>query len=233
MSDQNKSSMKIQIAILAIFVVFMPLGSWYYLQSGHNYNKELMAELKDYGKVPSFELVNQNNDTIKNEDLEGKFFVVDFYNQGSASAKTTMDYARRILGQFETQNDFFFISHCLDPLNQNARKLKRFAESEDLAIQRAHFFSGSKQDLLRLLSIGYKVPILDQRKDDGSIPLKSNISQLPEEYPYLVLVDDNMTIRNYYNVNDEDSVKRLVEHLALILPREKKGKAELKREKEK
>ena len=105
MTDRKKITNKIQLAILVLFIIFMPLGSWYYLQSGFNYHGDLMSELKDYGKVPEFALKTQDNDTLTNLDLDGKFAVASFYNGERNSAALSMDYARRILGQFKSQKD--------------------------------------------------------------------------------------------------------------------------------
>jgi len=233
MSDQKKITNKIQIAILAFFIVFMPLGSWYYLQSGFDYHEDLMSELKDYGKIPEFDLLTQNNTRFVNSDLQGKMTIANFYDDDSPSTAISMDYTRRILGQFKSQKDLIFLFHSLSPAVQNDSLLKTFAKKEDLLDKRAYFLSGDKDQMTRLLTSSYKIPLLDERKEDGSISFKSNVNELPEEYPYFVLIDTSLTIRNYYNISDEASMNRLVEHLAIILPREKKSKAEHRPQKEK
>ncbi len=53
------------------------------------------------------------------------------------------------------------------------------------------------------------------------------------EVPYLALVDVEGSIRNFYDQNDEEAVKQLVEHIAFLLPIKKREKAELRRETEK
>lgn len=53
------------------------------------------------------------------------------------------------------------------------------------------------------------------------------------EVPYLVLVDIEGNIRNFYEQEDGEEVKQLVEHIAFLLPIKKREKAELRRETEK
>lgn len=53
------------------------------------------------------------------------------------------------------------------------------------------------------------------------------------EVPYLALVDVKGNIRNFYEQEDEEAVKQLVEHIAFLLPIKKRDKAELRRETEK
>ena len=232
MTETKKISTKIQIAILAFFIVFMPLGSWYYLQSGFNYHKNLMSELKDYGKIPGFSFFTQNNDTFSDADLHGKIAIANFYTENQASTSVALDYARRILGQFKSQEDLIFLFHNLNPKMQNDSLLKAFATKENLLDKRAFFLSGKEDQLTKLFTSTYKIPMLQKRSEDGLIAFKES-TVLPEEYPYFVLIDSTLTIRNYYDINDKSSMNRLVEHLAIILPREKKSKAELIPQKEK
>ena len=230
MTDRKKITNKIQLAILVLFIIFMPLGSWYYLQSGFNYHGDLMSELKDYGKVPEFALKTQDNDTLTNLDLDGKFAVASFYNDESTSAALSMDYARRILGQFKSQKDLIFLFHSLKP--EDAAALKARAEKEELTEKRAYFLSGDEDQITRILTSGYRMPLLDEKKEDGTIPFQTNVSTIPSAYSYFILIDASMTIRNYYDINDQSSMDRLVEHLAIILPRDVRVKAEYKPPKE-
>ena len=230
MADQKKIANKIQVAILAIFIVFMPLGSWYYLQTGFNYHDSLMSELKDYGKVPGFALLTQNNDTLTDADLHGKIMIANFYNNESPLSAPSMDYARRILGQFKSQKDFIFLFHSLKP--EDASSLKAMSEKEELTEKRAYFLSGDEDQMDRIINSGYKIPLFDERNEDGTLSFQSNVSTLPSAYPYFVLIDSSLTIRNYYYINDQSSMDRLVEHLAIILPRDVRAKAEYKPPKE-
>ena len=142
MTERFKLGSKIQIAILALFIVFMPLGSWYYLQSGFKYHKKLMSDLKDYGKIPTFELVTQHGDTLKNEDIKGKFIVATFSNPGNASTPAATDYARRMLEQFGSQKDLLFLFHSLKPTAHSDSFLRSFSIKEKLMDDRAIFSDG-------------------------------------------------------------------------------------------
>ena len=233
MTERKKVTEKIQIAVLVFFIIFMPLGSWYYLQSGYNYHKELMAELRDYGKLPEFQLLTQNGDSLQIEDLRGKIMLANFYSKGTPTASTSMDYARRILGQFKSQGDLCFLFYNLNSEANDAKSLKDLAEEEELTDKRAYFLSGDQGQLTKLLTSGYKIPLLNEINEGDSITFKKEVTSLPETYPYFALIDSSLVIRNYYDINDKASMNRLVEHLAIILPREKKSKAEHRPQKEK
>ena len=232
MADRKKLGNKIQIAILALFIVFMPLGSWYYLQSGFNYHEKLMSELKDYGNLSGFTLITQEGDTLLNDDLRGKIMVANFYSQNASYTPKAMDYARRMLGQFKSQPDLIFLFHDLDADFHQVDDLKTFAEKEELTDSRVYFLKGEKDQVASLIKSVYKIPNLENKQEGDSITFKP-VTSVPDEYPYFVLVDSSLTIRNYYDINNESSINHLVEHLAIILPREKKSKAQYIPNKEK
>jgi protein SCO1 len=233
MEETNKTKKYIQAAAFFLFIVGLPMGSWYYLQAGFDYHKDLMSELKNYGRIPEFSLVNQDGDTITRKDVEEKVLVIDFYNSEKQSYSKTMDYLRRFSNQFHDRNDLVFLSHSLHQKSLSTEELQTAVTKENLDNDQNEFLQGSSDELLKILSTAYKIPDIENRAEDKTIPRNGDLKVLPDEYPYFILVDDSGTIRNYYNIYDEKAVTHLVEHLALILPRKAEEKAQLKREKEK
>ncbi len=233
MSERNTTKKYLQAAAFILFIIGLPLISWYYLQAGFDYHKDLMSELNNYGRIPEFSFVDQNGDTLTRDKLQGKLMVVNFFNTEEEHFSKTMDYLRRLSSQFHDRNDLVFVSHALEK-DIDVTEIKEIAKKENLDHAQAIFLTGDRKDLLDILSKGYQIPDFEQRGvEDKILPRSADFVNIPEEYPYFVLVDESGTIRNYYKVDDEKSVTRLVEHLALILPRKAEEKAELKREKEK
>ena len=228
MSERSKTQKYIQAAAFFIFIIGMPLGSWYFLQKGFDYNKEIMSELHNYGRIPDFSLVNQNGDTLTRADMEGKVLVINFFNKEKSSFPLTMDYLRKIR-QFDDRNDIVFVSHALN--SGMGFNLNAIAEKEKLNNNHNLFLKGDQVE--KLLLEGYQIPDLEKRGEDKKIPRSTDFSKLNKDYPYFVLVDVSGTIRNYYDINNEKSITRMIEHIALILPRSAEEKAELKRETEK
>lgn len=234
MSNTSKTKKYIQGIAFFLFIVGLPAGSWYYLQAGFNYHKDLMSELDNYGRIPEFSLVDQNGDTLTRERVEGKLMVVNFFNTEETTYPKTMDYLRRMYSQFHDRNDLVFASHALESSSLSISELKTLAKKEELDNPQSMFLKGSDADLVTILSKGYQVPDFSSRsKDNKQLKRSGKLVNVPKDYPYFVLVDESGTIRNYYDINDDESVTRLVEHLALILPRKAEEKAELKRETEK
>jgi len=229
MSGTSTIKNYMQGAALLLFLVGLPLGSWYYLQAGFDYHKDLMSELKNYGRIPEFKLIDQNGKTLTRDDVAEKVMVVNFFDPKEPSYSKKMEYLRKLYSQFHDRTDLVFFSHALDSVTN----LKTLAANEELDNKQNLFLTADQEHLLKVLSKGYQMPDLTKRAEDKTIPRSTTMLSLPKAYPYFILVDDSGTIRNYYDTNDEKSITRLVEHLALILPRKSEEKAQLKRETEK
>ena len=224
----------IQSTILALFIVGMPLGSWYYLQTGFNYHKQLMGELHDYGQLPALLVITQNRDTVNLQDFRGKLIVADFFGDNSESKEQIIKYLQELWGQFHDQPDLVFLSHSLDPASTSCQELMDLATDNKLEEPQIYFLkTKDNAETSQLLGQVYQTPQFSEKKTEGKLSRTVGSRNLPDDYPYFVLVDTSLTIRNYYQVNDHESVSRMVEHLAILLPREEKPKAEIQREKEK
>jgi hypothetical protein len=69
----------------------------------------------------------------------------------------------------------------------------------------------------------YVLPCLD------SLPLCSSLLNDWPDGKAFALVDRNKVVRSYYSIATKDEKRMLVEHMALLLPRERQEKVELKR----
>jgi hypothetical protein len=94
--------------------------------------------------------------------------------------------------------------------------------------------TSSNADIQKWIGEGIKVPTkwTEKENEPAEINLEVDKSGTIEDYPFLVLVDKNQIIRNYYHVDKTDEVKRMVEHIALLLPRDVKPDFEMKKKKE-
>lgn len=216
---------------LGLFLIGLPLGSWYYLKAGFTYHKELMSELKDYGRMPEFTLVNQNGQTVNRTSIEGKTAILSFFNPNNESYGRTMEYFRKYFSQFKEREDLIYIAVALQPTN--ADQLATLAQKEELNAIQHYFLAGDQVVIKSMIKDGVQIPDIANRGEDMTIPRSSSVIDVPNEYPYLVLINESGMIRNYYDINNDQSLTRLIEHLALTLPRRSEEEAVLKREKEK
>jgi len=232
----KKKNNILQGLFLLLLLVILPFGSWYYMGAGHKYYKESMAELKDYGVLPNFALKAQGEEKpFDNSFLTGKMSVIAFINPQSASSPEVLKNLGLLHKQFNKRNDLYFLIHILSEQKMSEGFLKEMTEKYELTDdEQCYILTGEGNEIQNLVGTKYKVPDLKiEKAKEDLIPLSTNSIGTLKEYPYLILVDSKQVIRNYYNGDNKDEMKRLVEHISLILPKPVEEKPILKRVKEK
>lgn len=229
---ENNIRKKINLLILLLLLVILPAGSWYYLRSGFSYQKQAWSELKDYGQIPSFNLTTQEGVPFKQSDLKGKIVVSNFLSIDQEDSAAKMDLVKKMHVQFDDRKDMVFVFYGMNSAEDTAADLKAFAEKNGVTDhQQCIFLNGDDSEIRQILQSGFKVPQLDQPKDkDNKYELSSTAVN---DYPYFILSDTSSMIRNYYDYREEAAITRMIEHIAMILPRAPEKDIELRRDKEK
>lgn len=158
--------------VLVSMIIIFPAVSWYYLQSGLNYRKAALEELKPKGDL--------TRDVTKIDQLKGKTTLIQLQD-------VDMVKLNSIYNQYQLAETFQVLSHI---------------ESDDLS---------KKWYVL----------------DDLSLAALRN----QYETASFVLVDTSLQVRNTYAHSDEDFIK-MVEHLAIVMPRKKDKDIKIRREEE-
>ena len=178
------------LAFLAMFIV-MPALSWYYLRGGRAMRREALAELKDFGKIPAFELTDINGQPFSEKLLAQKTVIFNFPKNAQAPLKT------ELLAQFDNRDDIKFVSFYADSLS----KVKQFFLS--------NFPKGNS----------HWTPIVEpaDRFFANKMAQTAAASNIPMENLY-ALADTNSVIRRFYDGTNRSDMVRLVQQIALIMP---------------
>ncbi len=230
---QNRNSNKIIRGLgLLLFLVVLPGGSWYYLQKGLDYQKELRSELTEYGEVPSFQLADTAGKLRDSSIFSGKVAVVGFVTPDESEQAKQMEVLAKLYDQFDKKDQSRIVVYGLNwpqDKNDSFRALRKKYKMENP--EKCFFLTGENSNIQNILNQGFKWPSKNTEKDEKLFSL----SEKPKNgnYPYLVLVNKDREIINYYDSRDEDRVKTMVEHVAISIPLEKRKKPKLKREQEK
>ena len=235
-NGQTFSKLKANIRNIALMVLLfiMPLISWYYLSTGLSYQKKARAELKDYGKLPAFNFETQYGTTLSLDNIKGKIAIVHFFSMKDAKMDQTMEKIAKIYDQFKERKDVVFLNFCLDRDIDPKFSLRQYGIDKKLNDKEQFFFlKGDYQAIQNMCTKDFKSPILPKSKPDDPYQFEEKVIPANQSYPFFVLVDTNHSIRNYYSTGEVKHLGRLVEHLAMILPREKKEGTKMIRDREK
>ena len=195
----------LQFAAFFLLLVGLPAGSWYYLQKGLDYRLATMGQLTDHG---DFKLLASSS---TDEDYTPSVQVINFLAADPSEREQQGDLLAKLYEQFDKREDFqlitFWDSTAFSGL-EGFRSKFGLEEEPQCTFQ-------------PLTGASWGQFVQTYEKENG----------LPVEYMALVDIEGN--IRNFYTQKKEESVKDLVEHIALLLPMKKQDKPELRREIEK
>ncbi len=162
--------------------------------------------LPDYGQVPPFALIDQRGEPITEEQLRGSLWVADFIFTRCAGQCPMMSGAMSRLAR-RVDPSVTLVSFSVDPVWDTPEVLSRYAARYD-APAAWRFATGEAMAIEHLCREGFHLAAAE-----GDGPATLTHSQR------LVLVDRDGHIRGYYDAADLEQVRRLDEHVRLLLKR--------------
>ena len=198
--QKSKKAKWVQIGGLLLLLVALPLGSFYYLKKGADFRRDALAEFGDYGPMPAvdrFPLVAGNLP----DSLRGNMYVLSWLSPTSEEATRLYGDTWRKLGdQFKDSPHIYFVSFVQDSARAEAFIVRNGLQPY-AAVQ--PFLRVSQSEFYRLAE---------------QIQLPLSEYDAPGTKPIVALADSSLTVRNFYDLTQEDEVKRLVNHIALFIP---------------
>jgi hypothetical protein len=202
MDNNAKDSKMRRIVVSALVVVLLfvlPAVSWLYLHQGLDYRKKSISELKDLGKAGNFELKNQKNLPVSQGLLRGKVTVAQFLPADLAEGKAKVERLAGIHENFDDTEDVLFLSFV------------------------------PKDTTFSLLELARQLNIRDDNQwflmyaDSAQMAELSSLVYRPADpMNELILVDTSLTIRKYYDIRQNAAMGRLVEHISIVIPEQKR-----------
>lgn len=189
-------------SVLFLILVVLPAGSWFYLKSGLNWHKAAVAELGDYGKIRGAFIIFPDGE--KRDQLKGNVVVIHIFGDGpdlTEANKKIIDVDKRLYDQFG-QNEFFRMAMISEGGTTEFRSEVQKIPSIDYV---TWVWTGGLGSWRTIIENGYE-----------SFCLAQHASPVKE---YFALADTNGKIVRFYDALDEKQVGRMVEHIAMILPK--------------
>jgi len=212
MSDkQQKSSLKRRI-IMAVALIFvlgvLPIGSWIYLREGLQWRKDAKAELGSYGKIRGAYIIYPDG-TKENQLGESVCVIHNFGSNPELTEdnKKIIDTNKRLYDQFGKMPDgtprpYFKIVMIFEGGSAEFRSEIQKIPTIDYA---TWVQTGGLGSWGTILENGYEKYVLEK----GAKRHKE----------YYALAEPSGQIRCFYNALDEKQVNRMVQQIALMLPK--------------
>ena len=156
--------------------------------------------ITSYGKVPEFQLTNQDGRAFGSEQLRGKIWIADFVFTTCPGPCPIISSRMSELQKPLEKTDVHLVSFSVDPEHDTPQVLRAYAEKLQAQPQRWDFLTGSRKTIYDLIRNGFKLAIDDGSSENGT----------PVHSTRVVLVDRTGEIRGYYDVLEPDAITKLV-----------------------
>lgn len=214
---------KKQIApfLVAFFILLGAGFSIYYYKVLKTARKPTVAHYgEDFGSaIRPFKFVNQDGDTITEQNLKGKILIVEFFFTNCPSICPIMnEQMARVYESVRTNDDVLILSHTVDPDNDSVPALKAYSLKYNADPKRWMFLTGDKKALYEAAFLSYKVTA----REDEEEPIEHAFIHAPN----FVLVDKQGRLRasigdndipEMYDGTNPASVDRLIQDIKELL----------------
>src|SRR3990172_6196526 len=161
-----------------------------------------------YHSIPQFQFTDQQGRTLTDKELEGKFFVADFFFTSCQSICPKMAaQLYRVQHKFKDVDDFAILSHTVHPENDSVSVLGAYADKVHAIGDKWHFVTGDKKAIYDIARHGYFVTAME---GDGG----------PDDFIHserFILVDKKRRIRGYYDGTSTAEVNNLIDDIKALI----------------
>lgn len=174
-------------------------------------NPELVDESKQgvskNHKIANFELTDQHGNVFSTKDLEGKYYVTDFFFTTCPTICPDMSsQLMRVQKSYRANPDFKIVSHSVTPEIDTPQVLLEYGKRYEANFDQWIFLTGDKKQIYDLARKSYFAATTE---GDGG----------PDDFIHtenFVLVDKEKRIRGFYDGTDPESVDQLITDIKIL-----------------
>lgn len=177
----------------------------------HMVNPELvdstLHDTKKYHTIADFELINQNGDTITQQDYQNQIYIADFFFTTCPTICPIMTKnMAEIQGNILEDNEVALLSHSVTPQIDSVAQLKKYAKEKGVLDSKWNLVTGDKKQIYELARKSY----LAVKEDGDGGPFDMIHTE------NFILVDKERRIRGFYDGTNQEEVEKLLEDLKIL-----------------
>lgn len=179
-------------------------------------------EVKDYGELPAFSLVDSHGKTFSKQNMKGKIWIANFIFASCSGPCPVLTEKMRKFHK-DLPDTTRFISFSVDPERDTPGKLLQYAQMHDAESPRWAFVTGKKSTIYNLIRSGFTLAVQDDAKSLGATDDIIHTTRF-------VLIDKNARVRGFYNAALNEDLQSMVSDFKRITklaakPEKRKEKA--------
>ena len=167
--------------------------------------------------IPIFSFINQNNDSITNADYNGSIYVANFFFTNCPTICPIMtNKMKYVQDKLSVYPNIKFLSHTVDPENDNPEKLLEYANSMQADLTNWNFVTGDKDKIYKIAASYFLNVNKDELAPGGFLHSE-----------YFVLIDKERKVRSgmdiygnpygAYDGTSDNEVKTLIKDIRVLM----------------
>jgi protein SCO1/2 len=162
--------------------------------------------VKKYHTIADFSLINQNGETITQEDYSDKIYIADFFFTTCPTICPVMTKNMVAIQNQLKNDDVMLLSHSVTPEIDSVTQLKKYAVEKGVDDTKWNLVTGDKKQIYELARKSYMAVKTDG--DGGPYDMIHTEN--------FVLVDKKRQVRGYYDGTKTEDIDQLMEDLKLL-----------------
>lgn len=163
--------------------------------------------VRKYHTIADFKLVNQNGDTITQQDYEGKIYVADFFFTTCQTICPIMTGNMvKIQEELKDNDQVKLLSFTVTPKIDDVAQLKKYALEKGVNDKKWNLVTGSKKEIYKLARKSYLVTKTLGNGGPYDMVHTENF----------VLVDKEKRIRGFYDGTDPEAIQKLLNDIEIL-----------------
>lgn len=169
-------------------------------------SEDIQHQMK-YHTIADFKLINQNGDTITQDDYKDKIYIADFFFTTCQSICPIMtDHMLDIQEALKNDDEIKLLSHTVTPKIDSVAQLKRYALEKGVEDVKWNLVTGDKKQIYQLARKSYLAVKTTGNGDAYDMIHTENF----------MLIDKKRQIRGFYDGTDPKEIDRLLEDIEIL-----------------
>jgi protein SCO1/2 len=162
--------------------------------------------IKKYHTIADFSLLNQNGETVTQDNYKDKIYVADFFFTTCQTICPIMtNHMRQIQEELKNDADIMLLSHTVTPDIDSVPQLKKYAVNKNVNDDKWNLVTGDKKQIYDLARKSYLVA-KDNPQDEFELIHTENF----------VLVDTKKRIRGFYDGTNPEDIQKLLRDIEIL-----------------
>ena len=162
---------------------------------------------RKYHTIADFSLINQNGETITQDDYTDKIYVADFFFTTCPTICPVMTKNMvEIQAKFKNDDEVLLLSHSVTPVIDSVPQLKKYALEKGVIDKKWNLVTGDKKQIYELARKSYLAVKTDGNGDEYDMIHTENF----------MLIDKKRQIRGYYDGTNTEDINRLIQDITIL-----------------